>query len=244
MRVVIALCLLLANALIWAWGQGNLQAFGWPAPGTTPTQQTTQTTPDPLPVTAAPAPTSVAKAAPVIETVVDPFSNILTNTVLPTGCWQARFWAQEQEATLRDILVQASDAIFWRLLPSHLEPRWVVLTPADANDSGLKERLKRIGLDFRDTEPPLPTGLIVGTFGTVDGAQSALAELRARGEKGFEVRQVRPEVPVWEIAIYAPNAQTRDTLLEQLGTVPRYSNAELRLTDCADPRETDIKKPA
>ena len=138
---------------------------------------------------------------------------------------------------MRDILMQASDAIFWRLLPSRLEPRWVVLTPSDANNAGLKQRLKRIGLDFRDTEPPLPTGLIVGTFGTVEGAQSTLAELRARGEKDFEVHQVRSEVPVWEIAIYAPNAQTRDTLLEQLGTVPRYSNAELRLTDCADPKQ-------
>ena len=241
MRVVLVLCLLLANGLIWAWGQGHLQALGWPAPGTSATQQTTPQAPDPapLPVTvpAAPEPTVAAEPAPTPEAPADPFSNILANTVLPTGCWQARFWAKDQEAALRDILMQASDAIFWRLLPSRLEPRWVVLTPSDANNAGLKQRLKRIGLDFRDTEPPLPTGLIVGTFGTVEGAQSTLAELRARGEKDFEVHQVRSEVPVWEIAIYAPNAQTRDTLLEQLGTVPRYSNAELRLTDCADPKQ-------
>lgn len=239
MRVVIVLCLLLANGLIWAWGQGHLQALGWPAPGTSVAQQTTPQAPDPapVPVPAAPELTVAAEPAPAPEAPADPFSNILANTVLPTGCWQARFWAQDQEAALRDILMQASDAIFWRLLPSRLEPRWVVLTPSDANNAGLKQRLKRIGLDFRDTEPPLPTGLIVGTFGTVEGAQSTLAELRARGEKDFEVHQVRSEVPVWEIAIYAPNAQTRDTLLEQLGTVPRYSNAELRLTDCADPKQ-------
>ena len=239
MRVVIVLCLLLANGLIWAWGQGHLQALGWPAPGTSVAQQTTPQAPDPapVPVPAAPELTVAAEPAPTPEAPADPFSNILANTVLPTGCWQARFWAQDQEAALRDILMQASDAIFWRLLPSRLEPRWVVLTPSDANNAGLKQRLKRIGLDFRDTEPPLPTGLIVGTFGTVEGAQSTLAELRARGENGFEVHQVRSEVPVWEIAIYAPNAQTRDTLLEQLGTVPRYSNAELRLTDCADPKQ-------
>ena len=239
MRVVIVLCLLLANGLIWAWGQGHLQALGWPAPGASVAQQTTPQAPDPapVPVPAAPELTVAAEPAPAPEAPADPFSNILANTVLPTGCWQARFWAQDQEAALRDILMQASDAIFWRLLPSRLEPRWVVLTPSDANNAGLKQRLKRIGLDFRDTEPPLPTGLIVGTFGTVEGAQSTLAELRARGENGFEVHQVRSEVPVWEIAIYAPNAQTRDTLLEQLGTVPRYSNAELRLTDCADPKQ-------
>ena len=239
MRVVIVLCLLLANGLIWAWGQGHLQALGWPAPGKSVARQTTPQAPDPapVPVPAAPELTVAAEPAPAPEAPADPFSNILANTVLPTGCWQARFWAQDQEAALRDILMQASDAIFWRLLPSRLEPRWVVLTPSDANNAGLKQRLKRIGLDFRDTEPPLPTGLIVGTFGTVEGAQSTLAELRARGENGFEVHQVRSEVPVWEIAIYAPNAQTRDTLLEQLGTVPRYSNAELRLTDCADPKQ-------
>ena len=243
MRVVIVLCLLLANGLIWAWGQGHLQLLGWPAPGTSATQQTEPQAPDPVPVPAtapaAPEPAVAAEPALVSEAPADPFSNILANTVLPTGCWQARFWAQDKEGALRDILMQASDAIFWRLLPSRLEPRWVVLTPSDANNAGLKQRLKRIGLNFRDTEPPLPTGLIVGTFSTVDGAQSTLAELSARGEKGFEVHQVRSEVPVWEIAIYAPNAQTRDTLLEQLGTVPRYSNAEMRLTDCADP-----KKPA
>ena len=127
------------------------------------------------------------------HTLVAPSATVsaAANTVLPTGCWQARFWAQDQEAALRDILMQASDSIFWRLLPSRLEPRWVVLTPSDANNAGLKQRLKRIGLDFRDAEPPLPTGLIVGTFGTVDGAQNTLAELRARGEKDFEVHQVR-----------------------------------------------------
>jgi hypothetical protein len=238
MRVVIVLCLLLANGLIWAWGQGHLQILGWPAPDTTPSQQTTQPAPDTTPATvpAAPGPSVKAEPAPALESPADPLSNILVNTVLPTGCWQARFWAQDQEAALRDILMRAPDAIFWRLLPSRLEPRWVVLTPSSANDAGLKVRLKRIGLDFRDTEPPLPSGLIVGTFSTADGAQSALAELRARGESGFEVRQARSEVPVWEIAIYAPNTQTRDTLLEQLGTVPRYSNAELRLTDCAAPK--------
>jgi hypothetical protein len=203
MRVVIVLCLLLANGLIWAWGQGHLQILGWPAPDTTPSQQTTQPAPDTTPATvpAAPGPSVKAEPAPALESPADPLSNILVNTVLPTGCWQARFWAQDQEAALRDILMQASDSIFWRLLPGRLEPRWVVLTPSDAKDAGLKERLKRIGLDFRDTEPPLPTGLIVGTFGTVDGAQSTLAELRARGEKGFEVPQVRSVVAVWDIAI-------------------------------------------
>jgi hypothetical protein len=237
MRVVIVLCLLLANGLIWAWGQGHLQAMGWPAPSKAPAPDTAQPTPGPVPIPATPEPAVATEPAPVAQTPVDPFSNILVSTILPTGCWQARFWAQDQEATLRDTLMQASDSIFWRLLPSALEPRWVVLTPSDGSDTDLKERLKRIGLDFRNTEPPLPTGLIVGTFGTVDGAQSALAELRARGESGFEVRQVRPEVPVWEVAIYAPNAQTRDTLLEQLGKIPRYSNAELRLADCTDPKK-------
>lgn len=230
MRILIVIFLFLANGLIWAWGQGHLQAVGWPAPGV---------------LTSAPAPSEPLIATPSepnatvpeSEVPVDPLSNITANTVLPAGCWQARFWAESAEVTLRDVLARAPDSIFWRLLPSQLEPRWVVLIQSNASTKDLKERLRRAGLDYRETEPPLPTGLIVGTFSNVDGAESALAELRSRGEKGFEVRQARSEIPVWEIAIYAPDAQTRDALLEQLNEVPRYSDAELRLADCADTKE-------
>ena len=108
-----------------------------------------------------------------------------------------------------------------------------------SDQKALKERLKRAGITFRSSEPPLPEGLIVGTFSNQAGADSALAELRARGETGFEVQQARPEVPVWEVAIYAASRELRDTVLARLNAVPRYSNAELRVVDCAD-----TKKPA
>jgi hypothetical protein len=239
MRVVIVFVLLLLNGLLWAWGQGDLARFGWPAP-----QPVVTAAKEPLP--AAPSapggpatPAEPTATAAVAVDATDPLTNITANSVLPTACWQARFWAAPDQDALQQALTNVGDQVFWRLLPSQLEPRWVVMMRDGSDQKALKERLKRAGITFRPSEPPLPEGLIVGTFSNQAGADSALAELRARGETGFEVQQARPEVPVWEVAIYAASRELRDTVLARLNAVPRYSNAELRVVDCAD-----TKKPA
>ena len=154
---------------------------------------------------------------------------------MPASCWQARFWPAEAKSALLAALTRQADDVLWRLLPSQLDQRWVVINDGSGQAlAQLKTRLRRAGLDYRDSKPPLPPGVIVGTFSTEGAANALLAELNARREKGFEVKQSRPDSLVWEVAIYAHTAVDRDRLLAALDAIPRYDNGELRISDCPD----------
>lgn len=154
---------------------------------------------------------------------------------MPASCWQARFWPAEAKSALLAALTRQADDVLWRLLPSQLDQRWVVINGGSGQAlAQLKTRLRRAGLDYRDSKPPLPPGVIVGTFSTEGAANALLAELNARREQGFEVRQSRPDSLVWEVAIYAHTALDRDRLLAALDAIPRYDNGELRISDCPD----------
>lgn len=188
----------------------------------------------------APAPPSTpAASTPAAETptsaVPPPFTNATSQSVMPASCWQARFWPAEAKSALLAALTRQADDVLWRLLPSQLDQRWVVINDGSGQAlAQLKTRLRRAGLDYRDSKPPLPPGVIVGTFSTEGAANALLAELNARREQGFEVRQSRPDSLVWEVAIYAHTAVDRDRLLAALDAIPRYDNGELRISDCPD----------
>ena len=188
----------------------------------------------------APAPPSKpAASTPTAETptsaVPPPFTNATSQSVMPASCWQARFWPAEAKSALLAALTRQADDVLWRLLPSQLDQRWVVINDGSGQAlAQLKTRLRRAGLDYRDSKPPLPPGVIVGTFSTEGAANALLAELNARREQGFEVRQSRPDSLVWEVAIYAHTAVDRDRLLAALDAIPRYDNGELRISDCPD----------
>lgn len=185
------------------------------------------------------SPSTPAASTPTAETptsaVPPPFTNATSQSVMPASCWQARFWPAEAKSALLAALTRQADDVLWRLLPSQLDQRWVVINDGSGQAlAQLKTRLRRAGLDYRDSKPPLPPGVIVGTFSTEGAANALLAELNARREQGFEVRQSRPDSLVWEVAIYAHTAVDRDRLLAALDAIPRYDNGELRISDCPD----------
>ena len=263
MRYLVIIFLLTLNGLVWLWGHDHLRSVGLPAPSLSTDASSERPNdakaakaakaaaeaaaetdgalaPDaerdvaPVAPVAPPPPSTPAAETPT-SAVPPPFTNATSRSVMPASCWQARFWPAEAKSALLAALTRQADDVLWRLLPSQLDQRWIVV-----NDRGgqalaqLKTRLRRAGLDYRDSKPPLPPGVIVGTFSTEGAANALLAELNARREQGFEVRQSRPDSLVWEVAIYAHTAVDRDRLLATLDAIPRYDNGELRISDCPD----------
>ena len=264
MRYLVIIFLLTLNGLVWLWGHDHLRAVGLPAPSLSTDASSERPSDakaaeaaaetngalapdaarDVAPVTIvapiAPAsPSTPAASTPTAETptsaVPPPFTNATSQSVMPASCWQARFWPAEAKSALLAALTRQADDVLWRLLPSQLDQRWVVINDGSGQAlAQLKTRLRRAGLDYRDSKPPFPPGVIVGTFSTEGAANALLAELNARREQGFEVRQSRPDSLVWEVAIYAHTAVDRDRLLATLDAIPRYDNGELRISDCPD----------
>lgn len=264
MRYLVIIFLLTLNGLVWLWGHDHLRSVGLPAPSLSTDASAERPndakaakaaaeaeTDDALapdaardvapvalvaPVTPiAPASASTPTAETPTSAVPPPFTNATSQSVMPASCWQARFWPAEAKSALLAALTRQADDVLWRLLPSQLDQRWVVINDGSGQAlAQLKTRLRRAGLDYRDSKPPLPPGVIVGTFSTEGAANALLAELNARREQGFEVRQSRPDSLVWEVAIYAHTALDRDRLLAALDAIPRYDNGELRISDCPD----------
>lgn len=246
MRYLVIIFLLTLNGLVWLWGHDNLRSVGLPAPSLSTDASSER--PNDAKAAKAAAETDDALApdaardvapTPTAETptsaVPPPFTNATSQSVMPASCWQARFWPAEAKSALLAALTRQVDDVLWRLLPSQLDQGWVVINDGSGQAlAQLKTRLRRAGLDYRDSKPPLPPGVIVGTFSTEGAANALLAELNARREKGFEVKQSRPDSLVWEVAIYAHTAVDRDRLLAALDAIPRYDNGELRISDCPD----------
>ena len=260
MRYLVIIFLLTLNGLVWLWGHDHLRSVGLPAPSLS-TDASSERPNDTKAAKAAkaaaeaaaetdgalapdaerdvapvaPPPPSTPGAETPTSAVPPPFTNATSQSVMPASCWQARFWPAEAKSALLAALTRQADDVLWRLLPSQLDQRWVVINDGSGQAlAQLKTRLRRAGLDYRDSKPPLPPGVIVGTFSTEGAANALLAELNARREQGFEVRQSRPDSLVWEVAIYAHTALDRDRLLAALDAIPRYDNGELRISDCPD----------
>jgi uncharacterized iron-regulated membrane protein len=250
MRYLVIIFLLTLNGLVWLWGHDHLRSVGLPAPSLS-TDASSERPNDAKAAKAAAeaaaetddalAPDAARDVAPTptaetpTSAVPPPFTNATSQSVMPASCWQARFWPAEAKSALLAALTRQADDVLWRLLPSQLDQRWVVINDGSGQAlAQLKTRLRRAGLDYRDSKPPLPPGVIVGTFSTEGAANALLAELNARREKGFEVKQSRPDSLVWEVAIYAHTAVDRDRLLAALDAIPRYDNGELRISDCPD----------
>ena len=258
MRYLVIIFLLTLNGLVWLWGHDHLRSMGLPAPSLSTDASSERPNnakaakaakaaaetdgalaPDVAPVALLAPVTPVAASTPTAETptsaVPPPFTNATSQSVMPASCWQARFWPAEAKSALLAALTRQADDVLWRLLPSQLDQRWVVINGSSGQAlAQLKTRLRRAGLDYKDSKPPLPPGVIVGTFSTEGAANALLAELNARREQGFEVKQSRPDSLVWEVAIYAHTAVDRDRLLAALDAIPRYDNGELRISDCPD----------
>lgn len=197
---LLILFLLLANAVYFAWAQGQLQPLGLaPAQQTEPHRVAQQIKPGAVRVLSAEEvrkletasrPAECLQAGPIEETAVEPLRHALANW--PSGSWS--------------------------LEPLNEPGRWIVYMgkyPSPENVAKKKSELRQIGVTFEPVaNPELEPGLSLGGYATQAEANQLLERLGVRGVHTARVVQERPEVTGHKLTLPAVNDDLRGRLDE------------------------------
>jgi hypothetical protein len=215
---LLALALLLANGLYFAWGNGLLRAYGFgPSQQSEPQRLAEQIAPDTVRLLS-------PKEFKRIEEQVKADRE-------PKECLQAGPLDEAQAASLRQALTQDFPVDAWQLEAAHITPRWIVYMGKYANAEVLaKKRTEIVAMNFKTESlenPALEPGFSLGGFDTKADADATLARLGARGLHTARVVQERPESTAYELKLPAVGA----TLKPQLGQL-RSLLADKLLRSC------------
>ena len=200
---LLALALLLANGVYFAWGNGLLLAYGFG-----PTQQS-----EPQRVTQQIAPAAMrllsAKEFQQIE------EQIKTDQA-PKECLQAGPFDAAQTAALRQTLGEALPANAWSLEELQIPARWIVYMGKYASNEALaKKRTEIMAMNLqaeRLDNPALEPGLSLGGFDTKADADAALARLSARGLHTARVLQEHAESTAFQLKLPVVDAALKSKL--------------------------------
>jgi len=206
----LALALLLANALYFAWGQGLLAAYGLaPARQSEPERLAQQIRPEAMQLVlpAAPAtPASTAVQAPPAP------------PALPAGvsCLQVGVFTERQARTLQPRLKAGLPEGSWSFESSGDSVRWIIYMGKYISKAAMnrkRQMLEQLGLPF---EPPLSPmlnpGLSLGSFASRVEAEEALTRMNQRGLRSARVMLERPELPSLWLKLPAVDAAMRTQL--------------------------------
>ena len=208
----LALALLLANAVYFAWGQGLLAAYGLaPARQSEPERLAQQIRPEAmqlvLPAAPAPSPPIAANSpAPPAP------------PALPAGvsCLQVGVFTERQARTLRPRLKAGLPEGSWSFESSGDSVRWIIYMGKYISKAAMNRKrqvLQQLGLPF---EPPLSPmlnpGLSLGSFASRAEAEEALAQMNQRGLRSAKVVLERPELPSLWLKLPAVDAAMRTRL--------------------------------
>ncbi len=202
---LIALLLILANGIYFAWSQGLFRAWEFaPAQQTEPQRLAQQLRPENLrilkageargaePNVTVPPPATTQAPAPV-PALVDTVS-----TTQPAECYEAGLFDDAQTNALRRTLEAKLPSGSWQL-ESAVEPaRWIVYMGKYPNADALakkRQELASLNLKFEPiNSASLEPGLSLGGFDTQAAANTALANLTKRGVRTAQVVRERSEV--------------------------------------------------
>ncbi|MCM2480141.1 hypothetical protein [Serpentinimonas maccroryi] len=165
--------------------------------------------PAPAPVLTPPTPTPAPAPPP-------PPAPATTVPTAGNACWQVRRLSSGQAALIRAALSERADLQGrWSLNEVRIAPRWLVYVGPLANERALQQRRAELTLaqiEHRSLAAPLAPGLALGTFSAREGAERALAQLRARGVTDARVLQERPESIVHTLVLNPISAAERRQL--------------------------------
>ncbi len=181
---LLALALLLANGVYFAWTSGMLRAYGLaPAQQSEPQRLAQQIKPDALRVLSA-AEASKAEAQAQAD-------------LAPKECQQAGPFDDTQAAALRRALDAALPAGTWQLDAVAVPARWIIYMGKYPNADALaKKRAEIVAMNLKiETleNPELEIGLSLGNFPTQAAAAAELTRLNQRGIHTAKVVQERAE---------------------------------------------------
>ncbi|WP_427914236.1 SPOR domain-containing protein [Ramlibacter sp. MMS24-I3-19] len=197
---LLVLLLLLANALYFAWAQGQLQPLGLaPVQQSEPNRVAQQIKPqavrelsaeDVRKIETGARSAECLQAGPIDDTAVAPVTQALAG-------WPAGSWT---------------------LVPVSEPARWIVYMgkyPSPDNVAKKKSELRQIGVTFEPVaNPELEPGLSLGGFPTQAEANQLLERLAARGVHTAHVVQERPEVKGQQLTLPAVNDDMQGRLDE------------------------------
>ena len=209
----IALALLLANALYFAWGQGLLAAYGLgPARQSEPERLAQQIRPEAMQLVLPAAPAPLASAA--VRTAPAPSAS----PALPAGmaCLQVGVFTERQARALRPRLKAGLPQGSWSFESSGDSVRWIIYMGKYISKAAMnrkRQMLEQLALPF---EPPLSPilnpGLSLGSFASRAEAEAALAQMNQRGLRSAKVVLERPELPSLWLKLPTADAAARTRL--------------------------------
>jgi len=179
---LLALILILANGVYFAWGEGMLRAYGFaPAQQQEPQRLMQQIQPEALRVLS-PAEFKRVEAQVLADLV-------------PKECLQAGPFDDAQATALRRTLEAALVPGSWQLDSVAVPARWIVYMGKFANAEALaKKRGELTAMNLAPqglNNPDLDIGLSLGGFDTQAAAAAELAKLGLRGIRTAKVVQER-----------------------------------------------------
>jgi hypothetical protein len=179
---ILALLLVLANGLYFAWSHGALQAYGLaPVPQSEPQRLQQQIRPELLRV-ATPEEARISAQAPAAPAPA-------------RECLQAGIFTEAEAAVLRERARALLPEDRWAFQATTTPARWIVYmgryTDADQLNKKRAE-LRARGVSFAGlANPALEPGLSLGGFATQEAATAELATLSQRGVRTARVVQER-----------------------------------------------------
>ena len=200
LRWVIAL-LLLANAGFYAWSHGHLTSLGLaPTDPGEPERLQAQIHPEfmrllnaPEPVSTPALPADSPAAPPPPESGQAPAS--AEAALPPTACWLAKGFTPSQAAALEKRMIDlALPKGSWRIDEVTSGGRWVVYMGRYNDDlmGRKKDELRELKVEFRTlTDPPLASGLALGTYSSEAAAEQGLKDVARKGVRSARVEQER-----------------------------------------------------
>lgn len=213
---LVAIALLLANAVYFAWTQGFLAGLGLaPVQQSEPERLNAQIEPGTLRLLNGPRAeaedlTQTTDAAPTGSPEVAP----------ATSCWQASGFTAPQADALRAALGSTGlDEALWQFSEAKSSGRWIVYM-GRYNDEQMEKKkgeLRELKIEFREVNlPTAGPGLALGTFSSEESVQQALKDVTKKGVRTARAALERPESVSWTLRLPAITDEQR-TSIESLG---------------------------
>lgn len=213
---LVAIALLLANAVYFAWTQGFLAGLGLaPVQQSEPERLNAQIEPGTLRLLNGPRAeaedlTQTTDAAPTGSPEVAP----------ATSCWQASGFTAPQADALRTALGSTGlNEALWQFSEAKSSGRWIVYM-GRYNDEQMEKKkgeLRELKIEFREVNlPTAGPGLALGTFSSEESVQQALKDVARKGVRTARAALERPESVSWTLRLPAITDEQR-TSIESLG---------------------------
>ena len=209
---LVAMALLLANAVYFAWTQGFLAGLGMaPVQQSEPERLNAQIEPGTLRLLNGPR----AEAEDLAQA-----TDVQTEVAPATSCWQASGFTAPQADALRAALGSTGlSETLWQFSEAKSSGRWIVYM-GRYNDEQMEKKkgeLRELKIEFREVNlPSAGPGLALGTFSSEESVQQALKDVARKGVRTARAALERPESVSWTLRLPAVTDEQR-TAIDSLG---------------------------